>query len=131
MVYFDKMNNWVGMPKIEKFEDLIVWQEARKLNRELFFTLKDCNLLFFRDQVLRASLSVTSNIAEGFERQSKKEFVRFLYIARASCGELRSQLYLGWDTGLFSKEKAMYFIESCKRISYLIFKLIQSISRSL
>ena len=114
--------------KVLKFEELIVWQEARRFNKALFEEIKDCKLFFFRDQILKASLSITSNIAEGFERQSEKEFARFLYIARASCGEVRSQLYLGLDTGLVSEEKSTQLISQAKRISYLIYKLIQSIT---
>lgn len=114
--------------RVTKFEDLIAWQEARKLNKLLFEVLQDCKVYFYRDQILRASLSITSNIAEGFERQSPKEFARFLYIARASCGEVRSQLYLGMDTNIIAESKANELIQHSKRISYLIFKLIKSIS---
>jgi four helix bundle protein len=116
--------------RVQKFEELFVWQEARKLNRELFFAVKDCKQYFFKDQILRASLSVSSNIAEGFERQTNKEFIRFLYIARASCGEVRSQLYLAMDTHLLSQDKAKDLISHSKRISYLLFKLIKSIPQN-
>lgn len=128
LVIFGYTNLNFMYPKVQKFEELIVWKEARQLNKHLFLELKDCKVFFFRDQILRASLSVSSNIAEGFERQTPKEFARFLYIARASCGEVRSQLYLGMDTDIIAKEKAEPLIDHCKRISYLLFKLIKSIS---
>ena len=112
--------------KVQKFEDLICWQEARIFNRDLFSTIRNCKEFFYRNQILRASLSVTSNIAEGFEKSKKsnKDYVRFLYIAKASCGEVRSQLYLGMDTELISIDSGNTLIGHCKRISYLINQLI-------
>ncbi len=85
------------MAKFNSFEEIIAWQKARALNSELYLITdqgdfsKDYGL---RDQIRRASISITSNIAEGFERETTKEFIRFLYIAKASSGEFRSQLYL-------------------------------------
>lgn len=75
------------MSKVEKFEDLTVWQDSRNLVNHIyqqFSTLKDWG---FRDQIQRASISVMNNIAEGFERNSDKDFRRFLIIAKASCGK--------------------------------------------
>ena len=88
------------MAKIERFEDLISWQKARALNRLIYQASKkgafgkDFGL---RDQMRRASISIMSNIAEGFERGGDKEFVQFLSTAKGSCGEVRSQLYAAFD----------------------------------
>jgi len=86
--------------RIEKFEDLIAWQKARELSKNIYRVtkvgefLKDFGL---RDQIRRASVSIMSNIAEGFERGGRSEFHQFLVIAKGSCAELRSQLYVASD----------------------------------
>jgi four helix bundle protein len=86
--------------RIDKFEDLIAWQKARELTKSIYKTtrigefLKDFGL---RDQIRRASVSIMSNIAEGFERGGRSEFHQFLVIAKGSCAELRSQLYVALD----------------------------------
>lgn len=87
---------------IKRFEDLIAWQKARVLAKAIYGVTssgkfaKDFGL---RDQIQRASVSVMSNLAEGFERGGNVEFHRFVVIAKASCAELRSQLYLASDIG--------------------------------
>jgi four helix bundle protein len=95
------------MAKLNSFEEIIAWQRARELNAEIY-KLTNENVLFakdygLRDQMRRASISISSNIAEGFERETAKEFIRFLYIAKASAGEFRSQLYLASDLGYISQ----------------------------
>lgn len=88
------------MSRIEKFEDLIAWQKARVLSREIYKVTraskfsKDFSLV---DQIRRASISVLSNIAEGFERGGRSEFHQFLVVAKGSCAEVRSQLYVALD----------------------------------
>ena len=88
------------MATVKKFEDLTCWQKARELNRLVYkisangILGKDFGL---RDQIRRASISVMSNIAEGFERGGDKEFVQFLSNAKGSCGEVRCQLYAALD----------------------------------
>jgi four helix bundle protein len=90
------------MAAVQRFEDLAVWKEARKLVREVYATarsgafVKDFGL---RDQICRAAVSVMSNIAEGFERGGNKEFCHFLYLAKGSAGEVRSQRYVALDLG--------------------------------
>jgi four helix bundle protein len=91
--------------KIEKLEDLNVWKESMDLSIELYKKLKDCKDYGFRDQIHRSMVSFPSNIAEGFERQSNKEFIQFLYIAKASCGELRTQLYLAIKINMIEKRR--------------------------
>jgi len=86
--------------RAEKFEDLIAWQKARELTRAIYQATalgsfaKDFGL---RDQVRRAAVSVMSNLAEGFERGGRSEFHQFLSVAKSSCAELRSQLYVALD----------------------------------
>ena len=91
----------VGGSKVSQFEDLRIWQEARELVKLIYHSLgadssglKDWG---FRNQIQTAVVSIMNNIAEGFERGSDKDFARFLDIAKASCGEVRSMLYLAED----------------------------------
>jgi four helix bundle protein len=94
--------------RITNFEDLDVWKKSRKLVNEIYLLTKkqrfskDFGLV---DQIRRSALSVMSNIAEGFERGSNTEFIRFLYIAKASCGETRSHLFIAFDQGYLSEEE--------------------------
>ncbi|MBI4094628.1 MAG: four helix bundle protein [Candidatus Liptonbacteria bacterium] len=85
------------MSTIEKFEDLICWQKSRELVKEVYRALKDSKDYGFRDQIQRAAVSVMSNIAEGFERGTAQEFLNYLFIAKGSAGEVRSQLYVALD----------------------------------
>ena len=93
--------------RIERFEDLIAWQKARNLTRAIYEITKigefakDFGL---RDQIRRAAASVMSNIAEGFDRGGRSEFHQFLVIAKGSCAELRSQLYIAKDIGYIDEQ---------------------------
>ena len=85
---------------VKDFEDLEIWKEARRLTCEIYNlskTPKFSKDFGLRDQIQRAAVSIMSNIAEGFERGGNQEFVQFLYVAKGSCGELRSQLYVALD----------------------------------
>jgi four helix bundle protein len=120
--------------KITNFEDLDVWKRSRELVNEIYSLTKkqrfskDFGLV---DQIRRAAVSVMSNIAEGFERGSNTEFIRFLYIAKASCGETRSHLFIAFDQGYLIEdelEKAKSFAKSVSAmiggfIAYLRTKL--------
>lgn len=91
------------MGKIERFEELIAWQKARELTKAVYRITKQG--AFAKDfglssQIQRAAVSVMSNIAEGFERHRRTEFHQFLSTAKASCAEVRSQLYVAYDIGL-------------------------------
>lgn len=86
--------------RIERFEEINAWQEARKLTNMVYEVTKHQNFakdFGLRDQVRRAAVSIMSNIAEGYESQSKDDFVRFLYYAKRSAGEVRSELYVARD----------------------------------
>jgi four helix bundle protein len=113
------------------FEELNVWKMSMDLSVEIYQELKDSKDWGIRDQVLRSALSISSNIAEGHERDSSKEFVRFLNIAIASCSELRSQLYFLMKTGLMEENKSMTFIEQTRKISAMLYKLIKSIKNKM
>lgn len=107
--------------KIEKFEDLKIWQDGIELVVEVYSKLKDCKDFGLRDQMQRSAVSIPSNIAEGFDRKSNKEFVRFLRIAKASCAELRTQLIIAKRISLFDSE---ILIDNSRRLSAMIQKMI-------
>jgi len=83
--------------KIERFEEIISWQKSKELTLFIYSSFKDCKDFSFKKQIERASISIMNNIAEGFERQTNKEFKNFLYIAKGSCGEVRSMLGIAVD----------------------------------
>ena len=94
------------MGKFKSFEEITSWQKSRLFNKRIYEITE--NISFKRDfdlvrQIRRASISISSNIAEGFERNTDKEFVYFLYVSKASAGEVRSQLYLALDLNYISK----------------------------
>jgi four helix bundle protein len=118
---------------VKNFEDLNVWKQARQLTQEIYRLtktekfLKDFGL---RDQIRRAAISVMSNIAEGFERGGNQEFVQFLYVAKASCGEVRSQLYVALDQEYATANNSEKLLQSFKRLSGMISNLITYLRQS-
>jgi four helix bundle protein len=92
----------------ERFEDLEIWQVARRLNREVYLAFKPCRSFFYRDQAGRAALSVMNNIAEGFERRTPKDFAHFLDTAKSSSGEVRSITYAAEDVGILDTTVAVH-----------------------
>ena len=111
--------------KIQKFEDLEVWKEGVRLSVEIYKSLGGCKDYSLRDQIQRSSVSIPSNISEGFERKGNKEFIQFLYIAKGSCSELRTPLYIAAETGSIEKATVLKFTEKTKKISAMLYKLIQ------
>ena len=91
--------------KIEKFEDIVVWQKTRDLTLILYRIFKSSRDFSFRDQILRASISIMNNIAEGFERNTNKEFKQFLFIAKGSSGEVRSMIILALDLQYIKRQE--------------------------
>ena len=94
------------MGEIHRFEDILSWQKARELTREIY----DCSRSFstdlrLRDQIRAASVSVMSNIAEGFERSGSNEFLQFLAISKGSVGEVESDLYVAQDQRYISRDR--------------------------
>ena len=113
--------------KIKTFEDLSIWQEARELCKYVFkVTSGDLfnRDLRFRSQIRSASGSVMDNIAEGFSRGGKKEFIHFLYIAKGSCSEIRSQSYRALDFQFISDIQHQEILAHTASISKQIFALI-------
>lgn len=111
------------MSKIEKFEDLKVWQKAREVNLQIYklsnkgtFS-KDFGL---REQIRRASVSILSNIAEGFERNGNKEFNQFLSIAKASAAEVRAQLYVAKDLEYISNDEFSEVVNGLISVSKML-----------
>ena len=97
------------MGRVEKFEDLVAWQKARRLVADVYRVTSRAEFrrdFSLRDQMRRAAVSIMSNIAEGFERSGLGEFHQFLVIAKASCGELRSQLYVSQDVGYLAEDES-------------------------
>ncbi len=114
------------MATIKSFEELSIWQESQTLTIEIykqFSTIKD---YCFKDQIQRASVSVMNNIAEGFERDSDKEFQHFLKIAKGSAGEVRSMLYLATQLGYCESTK---LIEEIRTLSMKNSKLIKYLNK--
>lgn len=102
------------------FEDLEVWKRAVRLSADLYKGLRDLRDFGFRDQLTRAGLSVASNIAEGMERESDPEKTRYLTIARSSCGEVRTQLFIGVDIGYIDQEIGKSWINETREISAML-----------
>ena len=105
------------------FEDLQIWQEARRLTNRIYKITKRQSLskdFGLCDQIRRASVSIMSNIAEGYERGGNQEFSQFLSIAKGSCGEVRCQLYVVLDEGYLEKEESMRLIDEFRRLSIMI-----------
>ena len=113
---------------INNFEELNIWQNARELVKMIYgFTRQE---KFTKDyaligQITRASVSIMSNIAEGFERGSNKEFIQFLYIAKGSCGEVRSQIYVAFDQRYISENDFLKAKEECIKLSAMISNFIR------
>ena len=109
-----------------KFEDLKAWKYSARLATDILVMTEDMKHFSFRDQITRSALSVASNIAEGSERISTKELLQFLSYAKGSCGELRTQLYIGMEAGLLNREQAKNHVEKTREISAMIHSMIRS-----
>ncbi|MEO6875593.1 MAG: four helix bundle protein [Opitutaceae bacterium] len=104
-------------PKIQGFEDLVVWQLAMALAADIYELFEPARDFTLKNQIQRAAISISSNIAEGYERGSNKEFVQFLYYAKGSCGEVRSQLQLAQRVKLLTDAQVMPLIAVAKTLS--------------
>ncbi|MGP8090538.1 MAG: four helix bundle protein [Syntrophobacteraceae bacterium] len=120
------------MAKVERFEDLIAWQKARGLARAIYEVTRDGD--FAKDyglsgQIQRAAVSIMSNIAERFERGGRGEFHQFLAIAKASCAEVRSQLYVALDAGYLDKGSFDPLIQQAEEVARIVGGLRSSVYR--
>jgi four helix bundle protein len=119
--------------KIERFEDIQAWQEARSLTN-LIYSICKKNLFSkdygLRDQMQRASVSIMSNVAEGFDSQSDIEFIKFLNYSKRSASEVQSHLYTALDQKYISSEKFTEIYEKCRDIKRLIGGLIRYLKKT-
>jgi four helix bundle protein len=121
------------MATIKRFEDILPWQKARVLNNKIGSLIdKGVFKANYRliNQIEGSAGSIMDNIAEGFERSGNKEFIQFLYIAKGSCGELRSQLYRALDRKYLTQKQFDEFYTAAFEISVLIQKLINYLEQS-
>ena len=118
------------MAKVERFEDLVIWQQARKLSKDVYEITKSDDFRYdsrFVQQIHAAAGSIMDNIAEGFERDGNKEFIQFLYIAKGSCGEVRSQIYRAFDAKYINEETFTRMLNECLSINKGILNFIKSL----
>lgn len=115
------------MAAIKRFEEIIAWQKARGLVQAVYLASENWNDYGLKDQLRRASVSIMSNIAEGFERRTNSDFRHFLYIAKASCGETRSLLVVVSDLRLLSEDNSKKLTKEVVEISKLLSGLIKTL----
>jgi four helix bundle protein len=123
----------VNVVTIKKFEDLESWKKARRLSNTIYEATGAGNFtrdFGLKDQIRRASISILSNIAEGFERGGDKEFIQFLAVAKGSCGEVRAQLYIAVDQGYLSQALFEELSNNAAEIGGLISGLMKYLSKS-
>ncbi len=121
------------MARLERFEDIDAWKEARELTKSVYqitSTGEFARDFGLRDQIRRAAVSVMSNIAEGFERGGDKEFLQFLSLAKGSCGEVRAQLYAALDQTYINDAQFQELVEKTVRINRLIAGLMKYLQTS-
>ena len=121
------------MAAFQRFEELEVWQEARKLVRVVYTVTQSGEFVRnfgLKDQIQRAAVSIMSNIAEGFERAGNKEFNHFLHLAKGSAGEVRSQLYVALDLGYLDQKIFSSLNDSALSISKQLSGFIKYLNRT-
>jgi four helix bundle protein len=121
------------MPTIQRFEDLEIWKEARRLSLKVFLLSKNEHIardFRFRDQIRSAAGSVMDNIAEGFERSGRIEFIQFLGIAKGSAGEVRSQLYRAMDQEYLFENDCLELILEYNTLASRIYYFINYLNQN-
>lgn len=113
--------------KINRFEDIIAWQKAMTLCVKVYNIFKEHKDFSFKDQIQRAAVSITNNIAEGFERKSNNEFQYFLYVAKGSSGEVRSMLYLAIRLGIITEKEGNELITDSEEVSKILSGFIKAL----
>jgi len=113
--------------KFERFEEIIAWQKSKALVTEIYRIFNKSIDYNYKNQILRASISVMNNIAEGFERKSNNEFKHFLFIAKGSSGEVRSMLYLGMELNYITQLQFIELKNKAEEISKMISGLIKTL----
>jgi four helix bundle protein len=117
---------------VERFEDLVAWQKSRELAKANYLATRSDR--FAKDfglsgQIQRAAVSVMSNIAEGFERTNPSEFHHFLVVAKASCAEVRSQLYIALDIGYLNQPEFTQLLQQSQEVGKIVSGLAISVER--
>lgn len=110
-----------------KFEDTLAWQKSKIFVIDIYNQFKLCKDFSFKDQILRASVSIMNNIAEGFEKMSNKDFKKFLYISKGSCGEVRSMLYLAKELNYIDLNSFNELYSQSVEISKILSGFIKSL----
>lgn len=116
--------------RIQNFEDVVSWQKGKELYLELVKDFNDSKDYSFKDQLFRATLSITNNIAEGFDRGSDRELRQFLIIARGSCTEVRSMIHIAHANNVISGERHKELTNITIQISKLLTGFIQKLATS-
>lgn len=114
--------------KINKFEEIIAWQKGKELSIYVYKIFENSRDFAFRDQMQRAAISITNNIAEGFERSGNKEFSRFLFIAKGSSAEVRSMSYVALELKYITKNDFDYIYNTALEISKMLSGLIRTLT---
>jgi len=112
---------------IIRFEDIIAWQKSKELTKEIYQIFSESKDFAFKDQIQRAAISVMNNIAEGYERKSNNEFKYFLYIAKGSCGEVRSMLIISKELDKINGETYNKLFSLSEEISRMLSGLIKTL----
>jgi four helix bundle protein len=113
--------------KIERFEDIVGWQKAFELSQIIYKVFSDCKDYGFKSQIQRAAVSIMNNIAEGFERKTNNEFKQFLFVAKGSCGEVRSMIYLAKSIKYLSDENSEMLLKKSTEVSKILSGLIKTL----
>ena len=107
------------------FEELEVWKSSMNLVIDVYKCFRECKDWGFKDQIQRACVSIPSNIAEGYSRRTNKEFCQFLYIARGSCAEVRTQVYLAKKLMYIENDVYAKYLKETEHISRMLYNMIK------
>ena len=113
---------------VKRFEDLLIWQKGQDLAVLVYEPYRDNRDWGFKDQICRASVSISNNIAEGFDRRSNPDFIRFLNYSRTSSNEVKSMSYLAYRLGYIGLEKRDEFIRITEELSKMVLGLMRSLN---
>jgi len=112
------------------FEDLDVWKRAARLSTAVYQELQHCRDFGFKDQITRSALSIAGNIAEGYERDGNRDRIKFINYAKGSCGELRTQIYIGMEVGFIDHEIGRGWVEETQELSKMLYSLMVTLRDS-
>ncbi len=113
--------------KVVRFEDLIAWRKAQDLAVNIYMTFANLKDFDFRSQIRSAVVSISNNIAEGFDSNSKKGFNRFLGISRNSCNEVKSMIYLAFRLNYVDEKNKVELVNHCEEVTRIIVGLMKSL----